>query len=85
MAIDTQAKRASVLHIIQPDGTIAQTDRQTILWVYGGILSGELSFGDYVYVSLVISDWIAQSFTVGEWADMSHVIIERIAQSLEIE
>ena len=41
MAIDTQAKRASVLYVIQPDGTIAQADRQTILQVYGGILAEE--------------------------------------------
>ena len=40
MAIDTQAKRASVLYIVQPDGTIAQADRQTLLRVYGGILAG---------------------------------------------
>lgn len=41
MAIDTQAKRASVLYIVQPDGTIAQADRQTLLEVYGGILAAE--------------------------------------------
>ena len=38
MAIDTQAKRASVLDIVQPDGTIGQADRQTVLGIYGGIL-----------------------------------------------
>lgn len=41
MAVDSQTKRASVLGIVQPDSTIAQTDRQTVLWVYGGIEVGE--------------------------------------------
>jgi len=45
MAIDTVAKRNSVLSVNSyilpiPDGTIAQDDRQTLLRVYGGILAG---------------------------------------------
>lgn len=45
MAIDTAAKRASVLAISTrilppPDGAIAQADRQSLVEHYGGILSG---------------------------------------------
>ena len=45
MAIDTLAKRASVLNIASlqlpiPDGTISQGDRQSLLRVYTGILAG---------------------------------------------
>lgn len=40
MAIDTAGKRASVLGIIIPDGTLDQGDRQTILDIYRGILAG---------------------------------------------
>ena len=44
MAIDTVAKRNSVLSVNSyilpiPDGTIGQDDRQTLLRVYGGILA----------------------------------------------
>lgn len=44
MAIDTLAKRNSVLSVNSyilpiPDGTIGQNDRQTLLRVYGGILA----------------------------------------------
>ena len=39
MAVDTQIKRASVLGIVQPDATIDQGDRQTLLGVYAGILA----------------------------------------------
>jgi len=44
MAIDTLAKRNSVLSVNSyilpiPDGTISQADRQTVLRVYGGILA----------------------------------------------
>lgn len=44
MAIDTQAERASVLGIVQPDGTIGQADRQTVLDIYGGILAAALGY-----------------------------------------
>lgn len=43
MAIDTAAKRASILGFGSgdllpiPDGTIAVADRLTFLWLYGGI------------------------------------------------
>lgn len=45
MAIDTLAKRASVLNIASlqlpiPDGTISQGDRQSVLRFYSGILAG---------------------------------------------
>ena len=43
MAIDTAAKRASVVHMIIPDGTLGQADRQTVAWMYGGILAGALA------------------------------------------
>ena len=44
MAIDTLAKRNSVLSVNSyilpiPDSTINQADRQTVLRVYGGILA----------------------------------------------
>jgi hypothetical protein len=46
MAIDTRAKRASmmqfghpfIVHMIIPDGTIIQADRQHFLALYAGIL-----------------------------------------------
>lgn len=41
MAIDTVKKRASVLGIVWPDANgIDQSDRQTILGIYGGVLAG---------------------------------------------
>ncbi len=41
MAVDTVKKRASVLGIVWPDANgIDQSDRQTILGVYGGVLAG---------------------------------------------
>lgn len=48
MAIDSAAKRASVLgfqqiwNYIIPDATLAQADMQTILGFYGGIAAGAL-------------------------------------------
>lgn len=47
MAVDTAAKRASATEFIVPsyaigifpDGAIAQNDRQSSTWVYGGILA----------------------------------------------
>ena len=39
MAIDTAVKRASVVHMIIPDGTLGQNDWQTIARMYGGILA----------------------------------------------
>jgi len=45
MAVDTAAKRYSMLSfagenglIVEPDGTIAAVDRQHLLWAYIGIL-----------------------------------------------
>lgn len=43
MAVDSKIKRASVLHLIVPDGTIAQFDRQTVAEIYGGILAGAIT------------------------------------------
>jgi hypothetical protein len=49
MAVDSEAKRASVLGFglpkvfVVPDGTIGQDDRQTIAGLYGGILSGSFT------------------------------------------
>jgi len=45
MAIDTAKKRNSALAFSTmllpiPDGTIDQADRQTLLYLYGGILAG---------------------------------------------
>ena len=57
MAIDTAAKRASVMHMIIPDGSIDQADRQTITWMYGGILASALS--------AVTTGIITASYTVG--------------------
>ena len=45
MAIDSAAKRASVLDVFIPDGTVDQADRQTALEVYGGILASGLARG----------------------------------------
>lgn len=45
MAIDTASKRVSALRktLPLPDGTIAQGDRQHIIWNYSGILAGLLA------------------------------------------
>jgi len=45
MAVDTAAKRNSVLAIITrlvplPDSTISQSDRQALVEVYSGVLAG---------------------------------------------
>lgn len=48
MAVDTAAKRVSVVHILKPwrgvaafpDGTLAQGDRQALALLYSGILAG---------------------------------------------
>ena len=45
MAVDTAAKRASVLSnqtrlLPPPDSTVAQADRKTLVEHYGGILAG---------------------------------------------
>lgn len=40
MAVDSQAKRASVLWVVQPDSTIDQGDRQTVARVYRGVSAG---------------------------------------------
>lgn len=72
--IDTQVKRASVLGVVQPDSTIDQGDRQTVLEVYAGILvrSPEvvrivaLSVEPYIAQTLTAVDRIAQTVTAGE-------------------
>jgi hypothetical protein len=44
--IDSRAKRASLLGVIWPDGTIDQGDRQTTAGVYRGILAMERVLAD---------------------------------------
>jgi len=45
MAIDTAVKKASIIGIVIPDGTIAQADRQAVLWIYSGILATPANAG----------------------------------------
>lgn len=51
MAIDTEDKRMSMLswhggrRIPQPDGSIDQNDRQTLLGRYGGVLWATITLG----------------------------------------
>ena len=53
MAIDTQAKRYSLLGLVNLDGTVDQSDRQTMLGLYGGVLAGEVSAAvGLVYLSV---------------------------------
>ena len=74
MAIDTVAKRASVLGIVQPDGTIDQGDRQTLLDVYAGICACSpdvvritaLSVEPYIAQTLTVVELVAQTVTAGE-------------------
>ncbi len=41
MAIDTEGRRRSTLHVLPvPDGTIAAADRAHVLWIYSGIAIG---------------------------------------------
>jgi hypothetical protein len=64
MAIDTAAKRASVLGfalvpllLVPPDGVIDQGDRQTLLHLYSGVLAGAppaVSPATFVIGSVVI-------------------------------
>jgi hypothetical protein len=64
MAIDTLAKRNSVLSVNSyilpiPDGTIAQDDRQTVLRVVGSILAGAAvetarRLGQYINIKIGI-------------------------------
>lgn len=54
MAIDSRAKRQSILGLPTPGGGITQSDRQTLLLIYGGIEAGELT---------VVTEVL--SFTVG--------------------
>jgi hypothetical protein len=43
MAIDTENKRRSVVHILPiPDADIDQADRQQVAWIYSGILAIQL-------------------------------------------
>jgi len=41
MAVDTATKRASLLHLVLPDGTISAGDRLTLARLYSGIAAGE--------------------------------------------
>ena len=62
--IDTQVKRASVFGIVQPDGTIGQGDRQTVLEVYAGICACS---PEVVRITVLSAEpYIAQTVTVGE-------------------
>ena len=80
MAIDTQAKRASVLHIVQPDGTIAQADRQTALRVYGGILAGEavVVSPEEVLLSGSIDRQLDLSGSIDRTADLSGAVARTV-------
>ena len=40
MAIDTIEKRSSIALLNYPTGSVTQEDRQTIAWIYVGVLAG---------------------------------------------
>lgn len=63
MAVDSAAKRKSVLGVIVPDSSISQFDRQTMLEVYGGIAAAELvSKSETITVTAIV--YKTQSATV---------------------
>lgn len=66
MAIDSLAKRNSVLAVSTnllpiPDGTIAQSDRQTLLSTYGGILAG-IAIATAEFLKITFATNIAVNF-----------------------
>lgn len=85
MAIDTQAKRASALWIVQPDGTIAQADRQTVLRVYGGILAGApgvpVVVKQFSARSTVMTLYTKPVYVISEYAGATEVTSEYAATS----
>lgn len=86
MSLDTAQKRASAIGEFSfcevlpiPDSTIDQADRQTVAWVYGGILAGEADIGipgPYFVVAaqaLVPGSIAADCFIIGAHAAQSHI------------
>lgn len=65
MAIDTRAKRQSVLGLPTPGGGVTQSDRQTILWIYGGIEASELTITYKTYAFPV--EWGGTYAAAVEW------------------
>ena len=43
MAVDTATKRASLLGLVLPDGSIDAGDRMTLVRLYSGIVAGSIS------------------------------------------
>lgn len=77
MAVDTAKKRASLLGIVTPDGTIDQADRQTLAGLYGGILIVAAAVADAA-VAGTVSLTRAITATVGlERAAAGVVAIDR--------
>ena len=75
--IDDQVKRASVLGIVQPDAGIDQSDRQTLLGVYGGILAGAfVEIIDTITESVIIFQSSALFVSFMQSVD-EDVVIER--------
>ena len=73
MAIDTRAKRQSAHRAVtpfagtlpNPDGTVAQADRQQLLGYYGGILAGvQAGFDNIVTGTVKIVRFLAGTATV---------------------
>lgn len=86
MAVDSQVRRASVLGIVQPDGTIAQTDRQTLLWVYGGIAAGDASTVTMVKITAATaSEHITHNVTVGGYVSHTLTADDYITHSIAVE
>ena len=75
MAVDSKAKRFSMMALgrgailIDPDGTIAQADRQHLLWLYGGIAAiSPAARGINVFAD-------TRSHLVIETGDRQHLIV----------
>ena len=47
MGVDTRAQRQSVVFLPTPGGGVNQSDRQTVAWIYGGIVVTENLVGDW--------------------------------------
>lgn len=79
MAVDSALKRAAVIGLVQPDSTIAQADRYTVVGVYGGLVAGGDVTAPADVTSLELSAGDEQ-ITV-RWTDPSNDDLDEIGVS----
>lgn len=86
MAVNTRAKRQSVLGLPTPGGGINQSDRQTVAGIYGGILAAEAVAAALVQItSLAVAEYIAITSSATEYIAQSMGAGDYIAQTLTVE